>query len=582
MPGGCQVGVAGWRCYITWMKISSLPGRSALVACIILTACAASGPDGAQAGTPSGNTAYGDFLAAHYADAQNDPQTAARYFARALQVDPHNSDFIAGGFMAAELAGSPLALALAPRISGNALAAMTQANAAAIAGDDARAEQFFATLPQDDATGLIKPLLMAWAMVGQGNSQAALTSLTPDFNANGFGSVYALNAALIADAAHDDNDAAQFYTEAAAGPTTLRLAQMLASWLARHGQQDQATAQLAMLAATHPDLEIALPALQAQVSKPVVRTARQGMAEAYLTLAGSLDQTSQSYLQEIFLRFALELRPDLSAARLLLANTLVGGNDPTASPTQAELRDALAVLQPVRPDDALYAPATLQRANLLAALGQPQAAVALLNGLMAQNPTDPDLPGDAGEMLRAAGQCAAAIPYYGKAIALAGSPAPPGAWSLFFDRGICEDTLGNWPAAQADMRQALALSPEQPYVLNYLGYSWTIRGERLGQAKRMLTQAVALDPDDGAVLDSLGVVDLRLHETKTALAVLIQAVEQDPDDAEVNGHLGDAFWQAGDALQAAYQWHRALSFNPDAKLRAALTQKIQLHFGGLH
>ncbi len=564
------------------MKIFSWFGRAGAAVCLLLSACAVGGPGGAQAQTPVTGTAYGDYLAARYADAQNDPQIAAPYYAKALRADPHNPNFIANGFMAALLAGSPLAEVLAPRISGNALAAMTQGNAAAMAGDDAQAARFFAALPQDDLTGLIKPLLLAWAMVGQGNSQAALKSLTPDFSndslGNGFGSVYALNAALIADAAHDERDAAQFYTEAASGPATLRLTQMLASWLARHGQENQASAQLAMLAATHPDLQIALPALQAQVNKPVVRTARQGMAEAYLTLAGSLNQPSQSLLQVVFLNFALELRPDLTAARLLLANTLVGGDDAAATPTRAEMKNALAVLQPVQPDDALYAPAALQRANLLSALGRTQAAVALLNGLMAQSPADPNLPGDAGEMLRAAGQYAAAIPYYGKAITLAGSPPPPGAWSLFFDRGICEDEQGNWPAAQADMREALSLSPDQPYVLNYLGYSWATRGEKLGQAKQMLTQAVALDPDDGAVLDSLGYVDMRLGETKTALALLIQAVEQDPDDAEVNAHLGDAFWQAGDALQAAYQWHRALSFNPDAKLRAALDQKIRQHF----
>ena len=95
----------------------------------------------------------------------------------------------------------------------------------------------------------------------------------------------------------------------------------------------------------------------------------------------------------------------------------------------------------------------------------------------------------------------------------------------------------------------------------------------------MLSKAAGLDPKDPAVLDSLGYVEMKRGNTKRALALLIQAVELAPDDAEVNGHLGDAFWQAGQKLQAAYQWDRALGLNPDATLKAALEAKIQQHFG---
>ena len=101
-------------------------------------------------------------------------------------------------------------------------------------------------------------------------------------------------------------------------------------------------------------------------------------------------------------------------------------------------------------------------------------------------------------------------------------------------------------AAQPDMLQALALSPNQPYVLNYLGYSWALRGEKLDKAQAMLQEAAGLDPNDGAVIDSLGYVDLRQGRYQGRRSTLLtQAVELDPDDAEVNAHLGDAFWQAG-------------------------------------
>jgi len=567
-----------WRCYIKRMDmIFRLSRRGAAAACIMLSACVAAGPSGAQDMTPA-DQAYGAFLAARYADAQHDPEAATKFYTRALQGDPGNQQLVSEGFLAALLAGSPQAGALAPQLPGNTLAELLQANQAALNGDYAQASQLYGGLPQDDLTGLIRPLLLAWAAFGQGNTQAALAALTPGFNNGSFGEVYVLNAALIADAAQDTKDAAQYYGQVDGSTPDLRLAEILASWQARQGNQTQAEATLDALAGAHPDLQIALPALRAQMAAPVISTAPQGLAEAYLTLAGSLDQPSQNFLRTTLLRFALQLRPDLSAARLLLASSLAGGDDPSATPSPVQMQNAMDALQPIAAGDVLYGPAALQEVNLLAALGRPGAAVSLLDGLIAMSPPDPGLLSDAGDILRAGNQNAAAIPYYTKAIALMGDPPPGGAWTLFFDRGICEDALDNWAAAEPDMLEALNLAPNQPYVLNYLGYSWALRGEKLEQARAMLEQAVGLDPNDGAVLDSLGYVNLREGRVQTALGLLKQAVELDPDDAEVNGHLGDAFWRAGEKLQADYQWRRALALQPDDKLKAAITAELQRDF----
>jgi Flp pilus assembly protein TadD len=559
--------------------ISLLSRRGAVAVCIMLSACAAAGPSGA-ANYPAGDHAYGSFLAARYAGALNDPAGATKYYIEALRADPDNQALLSEGFLSALLAGSPHAQELAARVpDNNTLAVMLRGNQAVLDGDFRQAKELFSLLPQDDLTVLIKPLLLAWTKFGQGNAQAALLGLGQYFNTGGFGAVYVLNAALIADAAHDDKDAAQLYAAAVnTNQPNLRLAEILASWQARQGQTTQAAAEFTTLAAAHPDLLIAVPALQAQMRRPVINTAAQGMAEAYLTLAGALDQPSQGFLRTTLLRFALMLRPDLTAARLLLASTQAGGDIPSATPTHMQMENALNTLQPITPDDALYGPAALQQANLLAALKRPADAVALLDKLIAMMPGDPGLLANAGDVLRNDNQFAAAIPYYNKAIAAVGKPPPASAWVLFFDRGMCEDQLGNWAAAEPDMLTALSLSPNQPYVLNYLAYSWALRGEKLDRAAAMLQQAVGLDPNDGPVLDSLGYVNLREGHTKMAVKLLTQAVELDPDDAEVNAHLGDAFWQAGEKLQANYQWQRALSLKPDAKLRAEIAGKLQQYF----
>jgi tetratricopeptide (TPR) repeat protein len=551
--------------------------RATLSMTVVLSACAAANP-GSASDVRTG-AAYGSFLAARYADAQQDPAAASRYYGMALQADPENRSLIDEGFIAAVLSGSPQAAQLAGQVNGNAIAVMLLGNQAALRGDYAAAQSQFLLLPHDQLSGLLQPLLLAWAKFGAGDSAGALAQLVPVANGSPFGAVYILNAALIADQAADMKDAVALYNAADAGDQApnLRMAQIMASWRARQGEPDAARAELRQMAATHPALAAALPNLEAHLADPVIANANDGLAEAYLSVAGALNQPSQTLLQVTFLRFALALRPDLSAARLLLANVQAGGNQPgpnAAPPSANQMRDALATLMPIPQSDPLYVPAALQEATLMAGLGENGQAVALLNQLAARD-KNIDALETAGDILRDDQQFAQAIAYYDRAIALLPRPAPAGAWSLYYDRAICQDESGDWKAAEPDLQTALSLSPNQPYVLNYLGYTWALRGENLKQAEAMLRQAAGLAPNEGAIVDSLGYVNLKEGETRNAVKLLTQAVEMDPDDAEVNAHLGDAFYAAGLRLQADYQWQRALALKPDAKLQAEITGKLK-------
>ncbi len=557
-------------------KIVLLRNASAL--CILLSACAAVNPSGAADASNGSGAAYGAFLAAQYADSRQDPSIAANYYERALRFDPSNQVLINNGFIAALLAGSPTSVALARQIPGNDLATMLLGNQAVLRRNYAAAQTEFTQLPNDSLSGLLKPILLAWAQAGAGDSADALTGLVPLVDNSPFGPIYLLNAALIADQANDMRDAVQLYAAADSidQAPNLRLAQIIASWKARQGQLDAARVELDQMAATHPSLEMALPALQASIAQPVVNSPADGLAEAYLALAGSLDQPSQTLLRITFLRFALTLRPDLSAARLLLSDVQSGSEQPPNAPIQnSQLQQALETLQPIARSDPLYGPAALQEANLMAALGQPAPAVALLNNLVTIIPGNIDALEETGDILRGNGQYQDSITYYDRAIAALPQPVPPDAWSLYYDRGISKDQSGDWEAAEPDLLTALSLSPTQPYVLNYLGYTWALRGENLAKAQSMLQQAVGLDPNEGAIIDSLGYVNLRQGNTASAMKLLTQAVELDPNDAEVNAHLGDAFWAAGLHLQAGYQWQRALSLKPDPKLQAEIEGKLK-------
>jgi Flp pilus assembly protein TadD len=540
---------------------------------VLLSACAAGSPSAANTGAAP---AYGAFLAARYADQQQDPATATLYYEQALAADPGNQSLAGEAFVAALLSGSPRAFSLAGDNADSALAIMLLGNQAALAGHFNAAASAFSELPPDDLGGLIRPILLAWAKAGLGDTVGGIATLTPVFGNQPFGPVYVLNAAMIADIGGDKADAAQFYAQAANQPPNLRLVQILGSWQARQGQISAASALIGQLAGANPDLAIAVPGLQAQLADRVVATPADGLAEAYLTLAGSLNQPSQALLRTTFLRFALMLRPNLAAARLLLASDQAQGDPSGKIPTPpAQLNAALATLQPIGPNDPLWAPAAVQEAGLLASLNRPAEAVALMNRLAAVSPGNPEPAQVAGDILRNNNEFAAAIQQYDKAIALVSQPAPPESWSLYFDRGICEDQSGDWKAAEPDLMTALALSPNQPYVLNYIGYSWALRGEKMAQAHDMLEQAVGLDPNDGAVIDSLGFLELQQGRNADAVSLLTKAVELAPDDAEVNAHLGNAFYAAGMRLQADYQWHRALSLKPDAKLQAEVESRLK-------
>ena len=561
------------------MKIAKFrASRAALVITAALAGCAAANPGSVPGATATG-AAYGSFLAARYADAQQDSAAAAHYYGMALAADPDNQSLIDEGFIAAVLSGSQQAPALAQLVPGNALEVMLLGNQAALQGNYAEALRQYQLLPHDSLSGLLEPLLVAWAKFGDGDAEGALAGLVPLASGSPFGAVYILNAALIADQAADMKDATQLYAAADQGDESpnLRMAQIMASWKARQGQPDAARAELEEMAQSHPSLAVALPNLEANVSQPVINDANDGLAEAYLSIAGALDQPTQTLLQVTFLRFALALRPDLAAARLLLANVQAGGNaEPNAPPpSENQMRDALATLQPIPDTDPLYPPAAMQEATLLAGLGETGQAVTLLGGLAAKEPDNIDALETAGDILRGNNQFTQAVGYYDRAIAQLPRPAPASAWSLYYDRAICNDQNGDWTAAEPDLQTALTLSPNQPYVLNYLGYTWALRGENLAKAHAMLQEAVGLDPNEGAIIDSLGFVNLKQGDTQAAVKLLTQAVEMDPDDAEVNAHLGDAFYAAGLKLQADYQWQRALSLKPDAKLQAEIEGKLK-------
>ena len=541
--------------------------RATLLTLCLLSACAAADPSevsGPAARPVAG--ASGRLLVARFAATGTDFDTATDGFLAALRADPQNTELQQQAFSAAVLAGRPEAVELARGLPTAPAAILVLADADVRSGNWAAAEAKFARLPGQGAVQVLRPLVVAWAQQGAGATDEALQTLRPFVEGTRFRGVYALHAAMINDQAGRMAEANRLYRVAAVeyGSLNLRLGTILASWQARSGQDAEARATIHAMVQSNPDLSIDQPALQQTAATRQVTTAADGVAEAYLALAASLQRQNATEFPLLLLRLAVDVRPDFTSARLLAAEVQSQAGRPAA---------AEAVLAAVPQSDPLIALVQLRQAQYADRAGDGAKAKEMLEQLAAHYPQRPEPLKLLAEMQRNENHFEAAAETYGRAIARV--PRPGAAdWSLFYEQGVSYDRAHEWPRAEADFLRALELSPDQPYVLNYLGYAWTEQGRNLLRARQMIERAVEQQPNDGSIVDSLGWVLLQQGDGPGAIRYLERAVELQPEDSTINGHLGDAYMAAGRRREAEVQWRRALILNPDPQDEAALNAKL--------
>ncbi len=298
----------------------------------------------------------------------------------------------------------------------------------------------------------------------------------------------------------------------------------------------------------------------------IVRSPRDGLAEVFYTVATALQgQASNSYVL-LFSQIALHLRPHLASAALLSAGLLSD---------EGQYDIALKTYASIPQDDPAHFLAEMGRADVLYAQGQKQEATAAMTDLAKAYPKVINVQISYGDLLRRQKMWAGAIKAYDNAIALIGPKPAVQQWSVFYLRGIAEERSGDWTGAEPDLREALKLNPDQPDVLNYLGYALVDRGEKLDEALAMIKKAVSERPDDGYIRDSLGWAYYKLGEYDKALTVMEKASQLEPVDPVVTDHLGDVYWMVGRKLEAQFQWRRALAYGPDADEIARIRLKLE-------
>jgi tetratricopeptide (TPR) repeat protein len=518
---------------------------------------------------PTGS--FGAYLAGRLAASESDTGPAAEQLLRAERLAPQEEEVVRRAFLATVLDGRAEALRLARRLPDNPVAVLLVAGAEAQAGRWDRAEAQLRALPQQDGLAVLQPLLLAWAQAGRGQTDQALAALRPLLEGGRARSLGALHGAMIADLAGRSPEALRFarLSLAETGEPNLRQIQVAGSILLRRGAEAEALRLGQRLPRGVEDAALlgagGEASLRALFAEAPVASAVEGMAEAKIAFAGALRGQGAGEFSLAMARLALRLRPASAPALLLAAEAFAEERQHAA---------ALALLQRIPEADPLAPLGALRRAVVLARMERFEEAEAVLAALAAARPTAPQPWARLGDLRRERRRFAEALAAYDEAVARLGEPRAAD-WVLFYARGIAAERAGRWPRAEADFRRALELSPDQPYVLNYLAYSWVEQGRNLEEARRMLERAVALRPRDGNIVDSLGWAMFRLGDIPRAVELLERAVELEPGNATINDHLGDAYWMAGRQAEARFQWRRALGLDPEPEEAERIERKLR-------
>lgn len=518
----------------------------------------------AIAGLPAAASSLsGAYLAAMQADFRDDYAAAADYYERALALDPQNIVLLTNAVVSSVAAGDmDEARALADRLEAadpsNQAAALVRLGDTLAKGDFPQAAAVLQKAG-DGVNPLLAGLVSGWIEVGREDftaAQARFDAMTGNEALAAYGQFHkALALAL----AGDFVSAETILAGGEDGPLHLDRSAIVAhaEILTQIGRETDAIAIIDdALANGIPDAPlIALRdrlAAGEDVPFDVVTSARDGAAVAFLTLADALDAPDSERVALVHARIAAHIRPDLTEAKLLAADILEDEGQ------HALATDALASVPDGSP---WYITAQIRRASTQRAAGDPGAGIATLQELAQGYPDRIEVQSSLGDALRTEGRYAEAVTAYDAAVGLVKEPTQAH-WPLYYTRGMANERAGNWPAAESDFREALKLEPDQPQVLNNLGYSMVEKHENLDEALGMIETAVKAEPEDGYITDSLGWVLYRLGRYEDAVKPMLRAVELTPDDPIINDHLGDVLWKVGRKREAEFQWRRALSFGP--------------------
>jgi tetratricopeptide (TPR) repeat protein len=520
----------------------------------------------------------GNYLAAVFARNQNDHPNAAYYIKNALKSDPKNNILKEQLYHALLVEGKyPDAMEIAKTLK-NTPHHRSMAAPLLLSIENVKNKKYpeaIALLAAKDLKGnlnaLMTPLMTAWVKVGADMVRSPIhvsDVLGKDSSLETAFIIYHL--ALINDLLGFEKEAADYYAKALRDPekTPFRMVEVALNFYVRTGRAEEYNA---LMVSSHDKATLTLLTrndafkMGSKNVKRLVDSANDGVAELLYSMSSILYGVNAVEDEYIYLHLALYLKPEFPAAQYLLAGSLEQSKD---------LPRAISVYAAIDKKSPLYFRGQIRSAEALYSILKKEEAYRILDILEQSYPAIPESQLTKADLLRDDKRYFEAIDIYTKVINTIKNPISSD-WVKYFSRGIVFERAGQWDKAEADFNQALKLEPDQPDVLNYMGYSLLTYGGNIHRAKTLIQLALEQRPDDVHIIDSMGWVLYTAGEFDQALSYMEQAVELAPNDPTVMDHLGDVYYRLGRKKEARFQWERALVFKPDEKLLSELQDKIK-------
>jgi Flp pilus assembly protein TadD/predicted transcriptional regulator len=523
-----------------------------------------------------GLTIAGSYLAARHASVERDASSAAAFYRSALRADPKNNELLDRAFISSLADGDiDEAVKLADRIltidKTNRVARLVVGVRDLKQKKYAIAQQNINLSVRGPITDLVAALLSGWASYGAGDTKTAVATIDKLTGPESYPKFKDLHSGMILELADKQKDAGMRLERAyKLDDSAVRVVDAYARWTSR--SKTPAAAQAIYEAfdkklARHPlVLEGIRETRAGKKLPPLVDSPQAGAAEALYGIGASLTHRGGEDLALVYLQLSLYLAPTHSLALLSLADLYESVKKPAM---------AIKVYERVPANSPLKRNAQIQLATDLDAADRSDEAIKILKGVTAEDPKDLEAIMALGNIERGRKKFADCAQTYTLGIDALASTNDKANWFNYYFRGICEERSKQWSKAEVDMRKALELQPEQPHVLNYLGYSWIDQGINLDDAMKMIKRAVDQRPDDGYIVDSLGWAHFRVGNFEDAVKTLERAIDLKPEDPTINDHLGDAYWRVGRTLEARFQWAHARDLKPEPEELPKIEAKIE-------